>query len=62
MDSYLLFWDNHIVEVKFNWQPSTEQIARLPRSCACNKIVSHPKCTPKVRDSWWKQRVVFANM
>ena len=28
MDSYLPFWDNHIVEVKFNWQPSTEQIAK----------------------------------
>ena len=28
MDTYLLFWDNRIVEIKFYWQPTAEQIAK----------------------------------
>jgi len=27
MDTYLLFWDNRIVEIKFYWEPTAEQIA-----------------------------------
>ena len=28
MDTYLLFWDNRIVEIKFYWEPTTEQITK----------------------------------
>jgi len=28
MDTYLLFWDNRIVEIKFYWQPTAEQITK----------------------------------
>ena len=28
MDTYLLFWDNRIVEIKFYWEPTAEQIAK----------------------------------
>ena len=28
MDTYLLFWDNRIVEIKFYWQPTAEQIEK----------------------------------
>lgn len=28
MNTYLLFWDNRIVEIKFYWEPTTEQIAK----------------------------------
>ena len=28
MDTYLLFWDDRIVEVKFYWEPTTEQVAK----------------------------------
>lgn len=27
LDTYLLFWDNRIVEIKFYWEPTVEQIA-----------------------------------
>ena len=28
MNTYLLFWDDRIVEIKFYWEPTTEQIAQ----------------------------------
>ena len=28
MNTYLLFWDNRIVEIKFYWEPTTEQITK----------------------------------
>ena len=28
LNTYLLFWDNHIVEITFYWEPTTEQIAQ----------------------------------
>ena len=28
MNTYLLFWDNRIVEIKFYWEPTTEQIVQ----------------------------------
>ena len=28
LNTYLLFWDNRVVEIKFYWEPTTEQIAK----------------------------------